>query len=84
MHAIVWVTQLCAEVFPAIADALKTEGADEAWNAEGLVPKAIRMLKVLLPCATHLSHPDVCQSARVLHSQLFTFGVRFCGKGAVA
>lgn len=36
-------------LFPRIADALKTKGAEEAWNPEGLVPRAIRALKAALP-----------------------------------
>eukprot|EP01052_Picozoa_sp_SAG31_P026115 SAG31_NODE_2342_length_5912_cov_1.363152_12_plen_226_part_00 len=37
------------EVFPAIADELKTESAEEAWNPAGLVPTAISMLKAEWP-----------------------------------
>ncbi len=36
-------------IFPAIADALKTSDAAEAWNPEGLVPRAIRALKAAIP-----------------------------------
>lgn len=36
-------------LFPAIASALKTSGAEEAWNSGGLVPQAIRALKAALP-----------------------------------
>ena len=39
-------------LFPAIDDALKTPGAEEAWNPEGLVPRAIRALKE--------AHPGLC------------------------
>ncbi|MCH7224623.1 porphobilinogen synthase [Haloferula sp. A504] len=39
-------------LFPAIADSLKTSGAEEAWNPEGLVPRAIRALKE--------AHPGLC------------------------
>jgi len=33
------------EVFPAVADELKTEKGEESYNPEGLVQRAIRMLK---------------------------------------
>ncbi|GAA5483752.1 porphobilinogen synthase [Haloferula sargassicola] len=36
-------------LFPAIAETLKTPGAEEAWNPEGLVPRAIQALKEALP-----------------------------------
>lgn len=36
-------------LFPRIADALKTRGAEEAWNDNGLVPRAIRALNAALP-----------------------------------
>lgn len=36
-------------LFPAIAPSLKTSGAEEAWNPEGLIPLAIRTLKDTLP-----------------------------------
>lgn len=36
-------------IFPAIADALKTSDAAEAWNPEGLVPRAVRALKAAIP-----------------------------------
>lgn len=36
-------------LFPAVADALKTPGADECSNPEGLVPRAIRALKAAHP-----------------------------------
>ena len=36
-------------LFPAIDDALKTPGAEEAWNPEGLVQRAVRTLKEALP-----------------------------------
>lgn len=39
-------------LFPAIDDSLKTPGAEEAWNPEGLVPRAIRALKD--------AHPGLC------------------------
>ncbi len=39
-------------LFPAIADSLKTSGAEEAWNPEGLVPRAVRALKE--------AHPGLC------------------------
>jgi len=38
-------------LFPRIADALKTRGAEEAWNPGGLVPQTIRAIKE--------THPDV-------------------------
>jgi porphobilinogen synthase len=36
-------------LFPAIAEDLKTKRGDESWNAEGLVPRTIRRLKVEWP-----------------------------------
>ena len=39
-------------LFPAISDKLKTPGAEEAWNADGLVPTAVRALKE--------AHPGLC------------------------
>ncbi|MBB5351997.1 porphobilinogen synthase [Haloferula luteola] len=36
-------------LFPAIAESLKTPGAEEAWNPDGLVPRAIQALKEALP-----------------------------------
>ena len=39
-------------LFPAIAAELKTPGAEEAWNDDGLVPRAIRALKS--------AHPGLC------------------------
>lgn len=36
-------------LFPAIAANLKTSGAEESWNPDGLVPLAIRALKNALP-----------------------------------
>lgn len=36
-------------LFPAISDKLKTPGAEEAWNPEGLVPTAVRALKEAIP-----------------------------------
>ncbi len=38
-------------LFPAIEDSLKTKKAEECFNAEGLVPRAIRALKA--------AHPDL-------------------------
>jgi porphobilinogen synthase len=32
-------------LFPRIAEAFKTRGADEAWNPDGLVPRTIRAIK---------------------------------------
>ena len=37
------------DVFPAIPESQKTPGAEEAWNPEGLVPKAIREIKARFP-----------------------------------
>jgi porphobilinogen synthase len=39
-------------VFPAVADELKSPGAEEAWNPEGLVPRAVEALKQ--------AHPSLC------------------------
>ena len=39
-------------LFPAISDRLKTRDAVEAWNAKGLVPRAIKALKK--------EHPTLC------------------------
>jgi porphobilinogen synthase len=36
-------------LFPRIADDLKTRQAEEAWNDAGLVPRAIKALKAVLP-----------------------------------
>lgn len=36
-------------LFPAIADELKTSGAEESFNPEGLVPRAIKALKAAHP-----------------------------------
>lgn len=36
-------------LFPAIVEKLKTKDAREAWNAKGLVPKAIKALKTAHP-----------------------------------
>ena len=38
-------------LFPRIAEELKTPMAEEAWNAEGLVPRAIRAIKLKFPDA---------------------------------
>jgi porphobilinogen synthase len=39
-------------LFPAIANKLKTRDAREAWNAKGLVPRAIKALKAAHPTLT--------------------------------
>jgi len=39
-------------IFPAVADELKSSGAEEAWNPEGLVPRAVEALKQ--------AHPSLC------------------------
>lgn len=36
-------------LFPVIDQSLKTEGAEEAWNPDGLVPKAIQQIKQRFP-----------------------------------
>lgn len=36
-------------LFPAIAENLKTPGAEEAWNPQGLVPRAVRAIKDRVP-----------------------------------
>jgi len=36
-------------IFPKISDALKSEGGEEAWNPEGLIPSLVRQLKQALP-----------------------------------
>lgn len=36
-------------LFPRIADALKTRGAEEAWNPDGLVPQTVREIKRAFP-----------------------------------
>lgn len=36
-------------LFPVIAPHLKTAGGEEAWNADGLVPRAIRAIKAHCP-----------------------------------
>jgi porphobilinogen synthase len=39
-------------LFPAVEESLKTSGAEEAWNLDGLVPRTIRALKA--------AHPSLC------------------------
>ncbi len=39
----------CVVLFPKIADSLKTEGGEECFNENGLIPRAIRKLKKELP-----------------------------------
>ncbi len=39
-------------LFPAVAEALKTPGGEEAYNAEGLVPESIRRIKDRFPDVT--------------------------------
>src|SRR6186713_2168878 len=39
-------------LFPAIVNRLKTRDAREAWNAKGLVPRAIKALKAAHPTLT--------------------------------
>ena len=39
-------------IFPAVADSLKTSDAAECYNDEGLIPRAIKALK--------LAHPSLC------------------------
>ncbi len=39
-------------LFPKVPDALKTSAAEEAWNPDGLVPRAVRALKVAHPTLT--------------------------------
>ena len=36
-------------LFPAVADSLKSSGGEEAWNPDGLVPRALKRLKDALP-----------------------------------
>lgn len=36
-------------LFPAVAESLKTSGAEEAWNPDGLVPRTIRAIKKAFP-----------------------------------
>jgi porphobilinogen synthase len=36
-------------LFPAVADRLKTSGAEEAWNPEGLVPRRVTAIKRAFP-----------------------------------
>lgn len=36
-------------LFPAVAESLKTPGAEESWNPEGLVPRTIRAIKEAFP-----------------------------------
>ena len=40
---------LAFDLFPAIPETQKTPGAEEAWNPEGLVPRAIRAVKARFP-----------------------------------
>jgi len=39
-------------LFPKVSDELKSSAAEEAWNAEGLIPRAIRALKLAHPTLT--------------------------------
>lgn len=39
-------------LFPKVPDERKSSGAEEAWNAEGLIPRAIRALKQAHPTLT--------------------------------
>ncbi len=39
----------CVVLFPKVDDALKTEGGEECFNENGLIPRAIRRLKKELP-----------------------------------
>ncbi len=39
-------------LFPKVPDPLKTSAAEEAWNPEGLVPRAVRALKAAHPTLT--------------------------------
>lgn len=39
-------------LFPKIAENIKTSAAEEAWNPDGLIPRAVRALKA--------AHPDLC------------------------
>jgi porphobilinogen synthase len=39
-------------LFPAISDDLKTSGAEEAWNPDGLIPRTLRALKARWPALT--------------------------------
>ena len=39
-------------LFPAVADHLKTPGAEEAWNDRGLIPELLRGVKERFPTAT--------------------------------
>lgn len=36
-------------LFPKVPDELKTSAAEEAWNPEGLIPRAVRALKAACP-----------------------------------
>ncbi len=42
----------CVVLFPKVDDALKTEGGEECFNENGLIPRAIRRLKKELPQMT--------------------------------
>ena len=42
-------------LFPKVPDALKTRTAEEAWNPDGLVPRAVRALKAAHPSLTVLT-----------------------------
>lgn len=39
-------------LFPKVPDSLKTRAAEQAWNPEGLVPRAVRALKAAHPALT--------------------------------
>ncbi len=42
----------CVVLFPKISEALKTEGGEESFNENGLIPRAIKRLKAELPDMT--------------------------------
>ena len=39
----------CVVLFPKVDDGLKTEGGEECFNENGLIPRAIRRLKQEIP-----------------------------------
>ncbi len=68
------------DVFPAIPESQKTSGAEEAWNPEGLVPRAIREIKARFPEALVITdvaldpynadgHDGLVQDGRILNDE---------------
>ncbi len=68
------------DLFPAIPEVQKTPGAEEAWNPEGLVPRAVRALKARFPEACAITdvaldpynsdgHDGLVKDGRILNDE---------------